>query len=281
MKTIHKILFFIIFAILVQACDKIEMPYKETGGETGGTATKKVLLEDYTGHLCPNCPTAGKKALDLQELYDGKLIVMAVHAGYFATPLGSPFDDDFRCEAGNTWDDFFGISNAGNPNGMINRQNTGGNYIIGDGLWPTTVAEIIDEEAVATIEIATTYNASNRKLDIELSSELLSALDGNYKVQVCLVEDSLIGAQKNSDASLGGAVILNFVHHHVLREAVNSSWGTDMVAGGGQTAVNTIYTHNFSLTLNDAYNASHCSVIAWIFNGVDYSIIQVEEKKIQ
>jgi hypothetical protein len=281
MNTTHKFLVFILFALMVQSCDKIEMPYKESGGNQDGTATKKVLLEDYTGHLCPNCPTAGKKALDLQELYDGKLIVMSVHAGYFATPLGSPFNADYRCEAGNTWDEFFGISNAGNPNGMINRQNTGGNYIIGDGLWPTIVSEIIDVDAVATIKITPAYNASNRKLDIELTSKLLSALEGNYKVQVCLIEDSIIGAQKNSDPAIGGAVILDFVHRHVFREAVNTAWGTDMVAGGGQAIANTEYTDNFSITLNSAYNESHCSIIAWIYNADDYSIIQVEEKKIQ
>ena len=158
MKIINKLSFFVLFVLLLQSCDKIEPPYKESAVDQGGTATKKVLLEDYTGHLCPNCPTASKKAIDLQQLYEGKLIIMSVHAGYFATPLGSPFNADFRSEAGNTWDTFFGISAAGNPNGMINRQNTGGNYIIGDGLWPTTISEIINSDAVATIKISTTYS---------------------------------------------------------------------------------------------------------------------------
>jgi len=281
MKIVNKIFIICILALQLPSCDKIEMPYKESRNNGGGTVTKKVLLEDYTGHLCPNCPIAGRKALDLQQLYAGKLIVMSVHAGYFATPLGVPFDDDFRSEAGTAWDEFFGISNAGNPNGMINRQNTNGNYIIGDGLWPTSVSEIINENAVATLSITAAYNNISRNLSIELNTKFLSAQEGTYKVQICLIEDSIVGAQKNSDANIGGAVILDFVHRHVLREAVNGIWGSDLVSGGGQAIANTNYTHNFSFTLNSAYNENHCSIIAWIYNTLDYSIIQVEEQKIQ
>ena len=39
-------------------------------GETGDFTTSKcVLLEDYTGVRCPNCPEAGEIALEIQEQY--------------------------------------------------------------------------------------------------------------------------------------------------------------------------------------------------------------------
>lgn len=282
MKTLQKIIILSFLFLTVQSCDKIEMPYKQNGSNQGGTATKKVLLEDYTGHLCVNCPTAGKKALELQDLYEGKVIVIGVHAGYFSTVQGAPFDDDFNCEASTEWDDFFGVSVAGNPNGIINRMSSGGSYVVGPGDWSTKISGIIEEEAVATVEIGTTYNADTRKLDIDVQSELLSALDGNYKLQVCIVEDSIIGAQKNNDINIGAVpVIMNYVHRHVMRQAVNTSWGTDLVSGGAQAVENTPYTQNFSLTLNSNWNDQQCYVVAWLYNAEDYSIIQVEEKRIR
>jgi thiol-disulfide isomerase/thioredoxin len=276
MKTANKILFFIILTLLFQACDKIEMPYKQSGNNQGETETKKVLLEDYTGHTCPNCPTASEVAIELQELYDGKLIVISVHAGFFAKPGNKPFEADFRSEAGNTWDVDFGISQSGNPKGMINRLEKGGSKILDHGTWSSTVSEIIDELSVATLKITTAYNTSDRKLDIGLTSKLLSDTTGNYRVQVCLIEDSIVGAQKD-----GLTIIKDYMHRHVLREAVNTPYGSDLVTGGGQDLLNTEYTHNFSLTLNSGYDDSHCSVVAWIFKADDNSIIQVEEKKIR
>lgn len=274
MKAVNKILISILFALAVQSCDKMEMPYKQSGNNQGGTETKKVLLEDYTGHTCPNCPTASRLAISLQELYEGKLIVMSVHAGFFAEPLGVPFDDDFRSEAGSSWNDQFGISSY--PKGMINRIEKGGSNIFDHGTWSSTVAELIDDPAVASLKIATDYNMTDRKLDIGLTSKLLTDTTGKFKVQVCIIEDSIVGAQKD-----GTKIIQDYVHRHVLREAVNTPSGSDLVSGGGQDLLNTEYTHSFSLTLNSAYVDNHCTVVAWIFRTEDNSIIQVEEKKIR
>ncbi|NOU47484.1 MAG: Omp28 family outer membrane lipoprotein [Bacteroidales bacterium] len=275
MKTANKILFFVIFGLLIQACDKIDMPYKQTGNNQGGTETKKVLLEDYTGHTCPNCPTASRLAISLQGLYAGKLIVMSVHAGFFAEPMSVvPFKDDFRSAAGSVWNDQFGIS--GYPKGMINRMEKGGSTILDHGTWASTVSEMIDEPAVATIKITTTYDISTRKLDIGLTSKLLSDTTGMYKVQVCIIEDSIVGGQKD-----GSKIIKDYMHRHVLREAINTPSGSDLVSGGGPDQINTEYTHDFSLNLNSAYDDSHITVVAWIFKADDNSIIQVEEKKIR
>ena len=76
------------FMVGMVACDIIEEPYfKENngGGETPEPKVQKyVLLEDYTGVKCVNCPAAGEFALQLQEQYHHKVIVLGVHAGSLA-----------------------------------------------------------------------------------------------------------------------------------------------------------------------------------------------------
>ncbi len=266
--------------LLFSACDKVDMPFRQSGGTVVTTTQKKVLLEDYTGHLCVNCPSAGKIAIDLQQLYKGRLIVIGVHAGYFASVQGVPFDDDFNAEASTDWDNFFGVSAAGNPNGIINRIGNSGVFVVGPGDLSTKVADLIEQEASASVEIATSYNTDTRKLDLAITSTFLSLPEGEVKLQVCLVEDSIIGAQKNNDPTIGPSVIMNYVHRHVLREAVNSSWGTNLLESGVQAAIETPYTNNFTLNLNSNWNDSQCYVVAWLYNAQDYSVIQVEEKKI-
>ena len=135
MKIIRITSLVLLTATMTVSCDKMEQPYISTAAVVDTAACpvpdfpaitvhkKRVLLEDYTGHTCPNCPTAGKLARDLKDQYPDQLIVMAVHAGWFArtypeSGVAQLFDYDFRTSAGTEWDAFFGNGNAGNPNGL-------------------------------------------------------------------------------------------------------------------------------------------------------------------
>ena len=83
MKKIHyfKILVYSsLFMLLFAACDKIESPYVVPGADDTAQCPapefpavtshiKRALLEDYTGHNCPNCPRAGVIARDLKAQY--------------------------------------------------------------------------------------------------------------------------------------------------------------------------------------------------------------------
>lgn len=281
MTNIKKISFFLAFAIILASCDKIEPPYKQDNQQTNPeTITRKVLLEDYTGHTCPNCPAAAKSAIALQETYGNKMIMIAIHAGYFAWPQGAPFNNDYRTAAGEEWDQFFGISALGNPNGMINRKNTGGNYVVPPGQWGSQVAAIIEDPAQVKLEIETTYNESSRKLDIALNSKLLVAADTDYKIIACIVEDNVVSAQLNNESTVGPTPIIeNYVHRHLLRENVNGIWGEDFITAGQASASEN--TKNYSLTLNGNYDANNVSVVSFVYNASTFEIIQVEEKKLK
>ena len=278
-KTHNFFVAILLFGILFSGCDKIEPPYKEGGNNGTEELTRKVLLEDYTGHTCVNCPTAAKKGLELVDLYEGKLIMMAVHAGYFADPKAAPFDNDYRTPAGTAWDEFFGMSAAGNPIGMINRQQSQGVYTVENGDWGTGVAAVIADPASIKIGINTTYNAANRNLAISLTTTALLALEPALKIVACVVEDNIVSAQRNNDATIGGATITDYVHRHMLRENVNGTWGEELAAAGQATA-GAVFTKNYSLTLNSTYNADHVSVIVFVYNALTYEILQVEEKHI-
>lgn len=278
MIALKNIVLTIIIVIIFASCDKIEPPYKQSGNTQIETPTRKVLLEDYTGHTCVNCPAAAKKALEIQQLYGDKMIIMTVHAGFFALPTASPFNNDYRTPAGEEWDQFFGLSAAGNPIGMINRQNTGGVYGLGNGNWGTGVAAIIEDASIIKLEIETSFNETNRKLDVELKSTFLEAASGNYKIVACIVEDSLVSAQRNNDQTIGPATILDYVHRHVLRENINGSWGEDLIAVGQLPSSTS--NKQYSVTLNAIYKANHTSVVAFVYDALTFEILQVEEKHI-
>ncbi|MDD3700076.1 MAG: Omp28 family outer membrane lipoprotein [Bacteroidales bacterium] len=261
---------------LLLACDKIEPPYMKTPqGGNGDTEVllKKILLEDYTGHTCVNCPAAAKTASDLQQLYPDQLVIMAVHSGHFAKPQGDPFLADYRTEVGEAWEGFFGT--AIKPNGVINRRSNNGNYVVSPGNWPAEVTALLNDPAEIQFEITPEYNTTNRKLDIAVKGEFLTALTGEYKLIVCILEDSIVSPQKNSDASAGVTPIIHdYVHRHMLRQTVNGIWGESIAV---QPIANSMFETQYSLTLNSQYKAQHCSIMAFVYDAANWEIMQVEE----
>ena len=114
------------FILLMASCDKVDDPYPEGGptndpgdgsepfigtlvidtmidpGMASGLVIKNILLEDYTGFKCTNCPQAHDVADDLRATYGEQLIVMSLHVSEsFAGPdPGTAFDIDLRTEDG-------------------------------------------------------------------------------------------------------------------------------------------------------------------------------------
>src|SRR6185503_2892836 len=115
MKTLRIPILILAGLFLVWAsCEKIDKPYIEGSHivDTTHTSTadtfftdttpqpRIVLLEDYTGHKCGNCPSAATKAAELKTLYGDKVVVMALHVGDFAKTSGTIFSYDFRTVPG-------------------------------------------------------------------------------------------------------------------------------------------------------------------------------------
>jgi hypothetical protein len=285
MKNIIKYIFAIaIITFSFQACDYIEEPYERNanGGNGGDTlAKRKVLLEDYTGHKCVNCPGAAVTAHDLKEQYEDQLIIIAVHAGYFAEPSSSGlYTTDFTTETGDELDSYFGVSALGNPNGMVNRLGEGTGRVKLPDVWPSAIGQEISKPADALIEIDHTYNDQTRVVSTTLNIEFKNNLAGNYRISVFITEDDIDAPQMNNDPAIGPTPdIEDYVHMHVLRGSLNGTFGdqiTDETIEAGA---------EYSVDLND-YTVSadwkdgDCSLVSFIFNSETFEIIQAEEVKL-
>ena len=63
---------------------------------------KTVLIKDFTGVRCVNCPAAAEYVHNLQhQLGEDHIFIMSVHAGYLAQPLGQ--FPDFLTDEGTEW----------------------------------------------------------------------------------------------------------------------------------------------------------------------------------
>jgi len=266
---------------LLVACDKIDEPFTKKaasgGNDTTGGVTKRVLLEDYTGHTCVNCPKAAKIAQGLKTTYGDRLVVLAIHAGGFANPTsGGDFTYDFRTDAGTAWDSFFGISNVGNPNGLVNRKGYPGNHILSPSAWGGAISTALAGEPELDLAISNQYNASTRQLSIEITTTFLSPLDISLHLVVVLTESGIVKPQRNNDATIGIVpVIPDYVHNHVLRAAITSTWGTQVTYAGSTYPAPVI--KSFTYALNSGFVPENCEVVAFVYNSDTKEVLQAAE----
>jgi hypothetical protein len=286
-----------IVAVLYFGCDKVDAPYREevvtpdfcATGIDDSIPNKKVLVEDYTGHTCGNCPDAGVYLNDsLKAIYNHCIVVVSVHAGFFApvcpgglscptnAPSGS-FSTDFTTAAGNAWNTFFHIT--GNPKGMVDRIGFPGNtHSKGFTAWSGAIASELTKNAKAKISIANTYSQSNNSVGVSVSSEFLENITGDHKLQVIITEDSVIDWQVwYNHTPVDDST---YVHHHVMRASLNGDWG-DLVASGNTTA-GTQVTKSYNFTIpSNVLNVDHCNIVAFIYDDTTKEVLQVEEAPVK
>lgn len=268
-------------ALLFGSCDKVDDPYYKqiTIDTTTQQVQKKVLLEDYTGHMCVNCPAAGNIAHNLSNTYGDRVVILAIHAGFFATPLPGEFSADYRTACGNEWDTYFGISAAGNPNGMVNRKNHPGNHILSPEAWSGAITEALDEPVTVDIKLKNTYTAAGRSLSTEAEVSFIEQTDKDLYLVLVLTESGIISPQKNNNSAVGPTpVIEDYEHNHVMRGAISDAWGTQIAAIG--TANPAELTRTFNYTLPTHINAGNASVVAFIYDNETKEVLQAAEEKV-
>ena len=272
------------------ACDKIDEPFvKQTGSvDTAAcpvpefpevtTVLKRVLLEDYTGHGCVNCPRAAIIAHDLKQVHGEQLVLLAVHAGFFAqTTTDLPYD--FRTEAGTTWDQIFGIGNAGNPNGMVNRIGVPNNHIVSPSGWGAAVGTALASDPLVDLQMINQYDSSERKLCTHIKTRFINDIDKNLKLVVVLTESGIIQPQKNSDPTAGDTpLIQNYEHNHVLRTAINSTWGSSVAAVGSVNPESLVKSYKY--ILKDEYVPENCTVVAFVYDDDTKEVLQAVEVEV-
>ena len=274
-------------ALFNTSCDVIEGPYI-TDSESYVNQDKKVLIEDFTGHLCSNCPDAARELSAIHDIYGDQIIALAIHTSTsFARPyLASQapvFQYDFRTIWGEQWDTYFGASAIGLPRGMVNRIGDQ-SPTLGKDEWAAVVADELKKEIDFKI------NISSNNTSISIISEILNNINGNYNLVVCLTESNIINWQKD-----GTTNIEDYEHNHVLRtvltdEALSSS--TSYSAGqeiNRSINYNLVSLEQFNIDYsNDIaeagngnsgdWDASNMSIISYIYNTNTNEIVQVEEK---
>lgn len=270
------------FIFGMMSCDKLKEPYiiepivqesdtipLEAADTVNFDGKIVVLLEDYTGVKCTNCPAAAEIASNLQEQYGEHLVVLGVHPkSALQNPVGG--FPDFRTDDGNEWNNYFNISAY--PTGTVNRQEA-----IGSASWTEEVYDVIGSDAPARLIVKTEYNTTNRELKLSIHSKFLqNVASDDVRLTVCMMENNIIGKQVTPTG-----VDTAYVHRHVFRGTADGlTWGR-VLSSAGSISEGSNFITNMKFTLDEEYNADEFYIVAFITDHNTREVLMAAEKKIK
>ena len=182
-------------------------------------ANKNVILEEFTGIHCGYCPDGHRIANDLVKANPGRVFLINIHAGGYATPSGTEID--LRTTEGTAIDAAAQVS--GYPAGSVNRNASP--WSMDRGKWSAAAATIMNQTSPVNVAAKAYIDFTTRELvtEVEIYYTANSAVSKNY-LTVMLTQDNLLGYQSdygNYNPTNWTADKL-YRHNHVLRQAITS-----------------------------------------------------------
>jgi len=257
-----KSLIFAIFATvaLFVACDvipeddRLEVVQMEP-------SERNVLLLEFTGWKCVNCPSAAIVAHTLVEALGENVVVVAMHPeGHGFTTPENTVNALSTADAMTFLSTYGGSSSTAFPTGVVNGVKFDGEYLQGKDEW---IAQVMEQRAIAPdCFIAMDYSkGDNHKVVATLTPN--AAMDYNVSLQMWLVENNIVAPQ----ASQGS----NYVHQHVFRKALNPLWGDEL------GKISEVTTKEYSFDIESRYVVDNCAVVAVLINTDTKEVIQAAQ----
>ncbi len=213
---IKKTAFFLLLGGLSSACTDIKEADRYIAVDSV-VPERAVLLEDFTGQRCVNCPAAHGTIELLEEQYGDKFIPVSIHGGGFGVSTDmTRFNINFVClmePEGTPLNDRYGIKEW--PKGVVN----GRGGAVNPDDWTKKVREELERPSSVSINIDAHYVESENK--VYVTSTFLPTADFDGRLSVWVLESNIVAFQYDK----GNVRIPDYVHNNVFRTTLTGIEG--------------------------------------------------------
>ena len=229
----------------VSGCKSVQC--KVTVKKVEAIFDRKYLIEHFTTEQCGYCPYGMYSIVEYFEKATTPTIWVSHHAG-FGT-------DEFTIQENQDLVNLLGVDGA--PSMALNRTKQENGEIFHPGYLPDiTITDA--KKAAMSVNIAHTYDASSRKMDITVSGESSFDTDSKFLLSVLVKENRLVGKQADYYYALGQNSWKEFMHTRVVRDMLTKATGDTI------EIENNAYSMTWSYTIPEKWVAENCCVVAYI-----------------
>lgn len=211
---------------------------------------RNVLIEDFTGQRCVNCPLAHEEIKALERTYGKERIVaVAIHGGAQAIGEDNEHVRGLATAEGEKMNERWG--NFGYPKGWIERE--GG--LLDVEQWRAAVVKAMAVKAGATMQIEMEQRGEDEwrtRVSVKAENELKGRL------VLWLVENGIEAYQELPKAQ-GGGYDRKYVHDHVFRRTIGKAEGEPLRLAKGEEGQQV-----YDWEVKGDERAEHLEVVAWV-----------------
>ncbi len=233
-----------------------------------------VLIEEFSGARCPNCPQGSQELENLKAIHGDNLVIVSIHAGDFAFPYPDS-KYDFATEGGDQLLDLLG-NPLGYPSAVVNREEQNGSYQVFSSRWASLVSEELEQPARLSIHTEVEYDTVSRVADMTVTILPFQDIPESLYLTVLVKEDDIVDPQ--ADRAVSEGIVPEYVHKNVLRQIISEPYG-DVLLEEINAFQPIVKNYSFTLPPEDGWwQDTHCKIVSFIsFNSGALKVLQANE----
>lgn len=222
--------------------------------------SRVVLMEEFTGASCVNCPAAHVTIKDILATHDTNVAVVGLHFGSLGAPVktGEP---DLRTDEARNISSAFGVTAM--PLALIDRvTKSGTNRIYGKGEWIPTIANRVGVAPKANMKTSVKYDNTKQVYVLSLEIELLEDFTDPLNYSIALLENKISVTQKD-----GSLEVEDYEQEHVTRKFYTNALGNKLpnIAGATKYEKGTVIKKQFYVDgLKSEWKLDNMYIVAFV-----------------
>lgn len=227
--------------------------------------SKVVLMEDFTGATCPNCPNATTEIETISDDHPGQIAVTAD----FNYPSDPHPDGAYSFLTAEAFDlaDYLGGTIAW-PATAIDRNIFAGEtgIILTNEVdnYNTYVTERLAEIPPCNMYLTSIYNEELNELLIKVTIKYTATVTVENHISMELTESGIIDYQTVS----GVGEVADYVHNNVLRAMLTNTTG-DILDNAVDKIPGRVFEKEYKITVEDGWVKENLQVVAFVHNFID------------
>lgn len=224
---------------------------------------KNVVIEEFTGVRCPNCPQGHQIIKTIKQNNPGRIVAVSLHP---INSLGAPYSfsaQDLRTQQAQTLFDYLGQIGL-EPAAGIDRVKFSAEsaILLEKSKWTNYVNQQLSLPASVNVLLETRYDSVSRQLTAVVELHYTQNITEENRLTVALTESEIVTAQLN-----GSVIDTFYTHKDILRTFITAIQGDPL---NTTTEAGRVIRKVYKITLDALWKPENMKLVAYVhqFNNV-------------
>ncbi|HXS35572.1 MAG TPA: Omp28-related outer membrane protein [Flavipsychrobacter sp.] len=251
-------------------------------GSVESPQPRNVMIEEFTGVYCPNCPAGHAILESIQHTDTGRVVIAGLYI--IGPPQTDPVpsltsipgisDSSFQTVVATTIGNsiYGGIGSL--PSAGIDRVNYSSlGMLLDRSVWGSTVDTRLTVPTIVNLYLTSTYDTGSKAASVIFKAAFTQAISGKVQINIGIIENNIINAQEDQTQ-----VDTFYVQNHVLRDMITTpATGTPILNSVSSIEAGRVFQSQFTYKItNPTWVPSNCKVFAFMTDSTQQVMQAVE-----